>query len=87
MHYNGYVATNSFDMTGGNVKAEMVKAATGGADSIFAIAQMPTISSASWSTVPVSDQSGTDGQRLDGIERPLDTTTNQLVIQVRLPGF
>ena len=37
LHYNGYVSANSFDMRGGSVSVELVQAATGGADSIFAI--------------------------------------------------
>ena len=37
LHYDGYVSANSFDMRNGNARVEIVKAATGGADTIFAI--------------------------------------------------
>src|SRR5205814_10020266 len=37
MHYDGYVSVNSFDLRGGTAGVELVKAATGGADSIFSV--------------------------------------------------
>src|SRR5439155_1678058 len=37
MHYDGYVSVNSFDLRGGTASVELVKAATGGADSIFSV--------------------------------------------------
>src|SRR5205814_4672186 len=37
LHYDGYVSVNSFDLRGGTASVELVKAATGGADSIFSV--------------------------------------------------
>jgi hypothetical protein len=37
LHYGGYSSANSFDLRNGKVSVELVKAATGGADTIFAI--------------------------------------------------
>src|SRR5262249_26632402 len=37
MHYNGYVSANSFDLRNGSASVELVQAATGGADTIFAV--------------------------------------------------
>ena len=37
LHYNGYTSVNAFNLTGGKASVEVAKAATGGADTIFAI--------------------------------------------------
>ncbi len=37
LHYNGYVAVNSFDFNNGTATVEVAQTATGGADTIFAI--------------------------------------------------
>ena len=87
MHYDGYVSANSFDMRNGSVGVELVKAATGGADSIFAIGTDSDnffrflVHTAGGPTSLAPTAKGRDG-----IERPLDTTVAQLVFQVKVNG-
>ena len=87
MHYDGYVSANSFDMRNGSVGVELVKAATGGADSIFAIGTDSDnffrflVHTAGGPTSLAPTAKGRDG-----IERPLDTTIPQLIFQVKING-
>src|SRR5262249_37294376 len=87
MHYNGYVSANSFDLRNGKVSVELVKAASGGADTIFAIGSdsdhfyryLVHYVGGPTSLAPTA-RGG------DGIDRPLDTATNQLVFQAKSNG-
>lgn len=83
LHYNGYVSANSFDLRGGSVSVELVQAATGGADTIFAIGSDSDnfyrfmVHTAG----PVPTTSGRDG-----IEKPSNTAVAQLLFQVNVGG-
>jgi hypothetical protein len=87
MHYGGYVSANSFDMRNGSARVEVVKAATGGADTIFAIGSDADnfhrflIHTAGGPTglAPVVHGPG-------GFLQPLDTTVSQLIFQVAAGG-
>jgi hypothetical protein len=87
LHYGGYASTNSFDLRNGQIGVEVVKAATGGADTIFAIGSdsdnfyrfMVHTSGTPTSLAPLA-------KGRDGVERPLDATTAQLVFQVNVGG-
>ena len=88
MHYNGYVAANSFDMRNGKASVEVVKAATGGADTTFAIGSdsnnffrfLVHTAGAATSLAPLVKNEY-------GLEAPLDTTTPQLIFQVKMNGL
>jgi len=87
MHYAGYVSANSFDMRNGNARVQVVRAAAGGADTIFAIGS----DSANFyrfmvhtAGAPTSLAPFVTGP--NGIEGPLDNTTSQLIFQVNLGG-
>ncbi len=86
-HYNGYVSANSFDLRNGNVGVEVVKAATGGADTIFAIGsdsdnffRFLVHTAGAPNLLEPTVKGG------NGIEAPLDTTTAQLIFQVKVNG-
>ncbi len=87
LHYNGYVSANSFDLTNGKASVELVRAAPGGADTIFAIGRDSSnffrfmVHTAGGPTAPVMMYRG-----FDGVERPLDPTVPQLLLQVMVGG-
>jgi len=86
-HYGGYVSTNSFDMRNGKSSVELVKAATGGADTIFAIGSDSDNFYRFLVHTPGAATSLTQTPAiLNGIEAPLDTTTAQLIFQIRING-
>jgi Tol biopolymer transport system component len=88
LHYDGYVSANSFDLRNGSARVEVVKAATGGADTIFAIGSdsenfyrfMVHTTGTPTSLAPTA-------KGRDGIERPLGATVAQLVFQVAVGGL
>ena len=86
MHYNGYVGANSFDMRNGSASVQVVKAATGGADTTFAIGSdsnnffrflVHTAGAPTGLAPSVKNEYGLE---------PLDTTTPQLIFQVKVNG-
>ncbi len=83
LHYNGYVSANSFDLRGGSVSVELVQAASGGADTIFAIGS--DVDNFYRFMVHIAGPVPTPGGR-DGIERPSDTAVAQLLFQVNVGG-
>ncbi|PYS72080.1 MAG: hypothetical protein DMF69_08600, partial [Acidobacteria bacterium] len=87
LHYNGYVSANSFDFRNGVAGVELVQAASGGADSIFAIGS----DRENFTRFVVHTAGGPSGvvntvQGPDGIEQPLDVSIPQLIFQVALGG-
>jgi hypothetical protein len=87
LHYNGYVSANSFDLRNGKVSVEVVKAASGGADTIFAIGSDADNFYRFLVHTPGASTSLTPALAArNGIESPLDATTAQLVFQVRIGG-
>src|SRR5207244_11887602 len=82
MHYDGYVSVNSFDLRGGTAGVELVKAATGGADSIFAVGSDSTNFMRFLVHTPGAPTSLASIKGPDGLEQPLDLTTPQLLFQV-----
>ncbi|MFN2511680.1 MAG: Calx-beta domain-containing protein [Pyrinomonadaceae bacterium] len=87
LHYNGYVSANAFDITNGSVSVQVVSAASGGADTVFAIGSDLNnfyrfmVRTAGGSAGSVMMIRGTDG-----VERPLDTTVSQLLFQIVIAG-
>jgi len=85
-HYNGYVSANSFDLRGGLVGVELVTAATGGADTFFAIGSdsdnfyrfMVHTAGPATSASPTS-------RGTDGTETPVETGA-QLIFQIKVGG-
>jgi Tol biopolymer transport system component len=87
MHYSGYVSANSFDMRNSKVSVELVQAATGGADSIFAIgSDANNFFRFMVHTAGVSTSLAPRVQGPDGIVRELDSTVPQLIFQVNING-
>jgi hypothetical protein len=87
LHYAGYVSANSFDLRNGSAKVELVKAGTGGADSIFAVGtDADNFYRFMVHTPGPPTALALHARGRDGIERPLDTTTAQLVFQVSVNG-
>ncbi|MFN2511681.1 MAG: Calx-beta domain-containing protein [Pyrinomonadaceae bacterium] len=86
-HFNGYVSANSFDLRGGAVSVELVQAATGGADTTFAVgSDLDNFYRFMVHTAgPATNVALTDKGR-DGIERSLDTTVPELLFQVNVGG-
>jgi CSLREA domain-containing protein len=85
LHYGGYVSANSFDMRNGKVSVELVQAATGGADTVFAIGS----DSDNFARFMVHASGGPIAPVIkgaDGRQRPLDATTAQLIFQVNVGG-
>jgi uncharacterized repeat protein (TIGR01451 family) len=86
-HYNGYVSVNAFDMTGGRAGVELVQAASGGADTIFALSSdSQNFSRFIIHTPGAPSVLAPTAKGQDGIEKPLDTTVAQLIFQVALGG-
>jgi hypothetical protein len=87
LHYNGYVSANAFDMRNGLARVEIVKAATGGADTIFAVGtDVDNFYRFMVHTPGAPTALAPRAKGRDGIERPLDTTVAQLVFQVNVAG-
>jgi len=87
-HYNGYVSANSFDLRNGTASVELVKAASGGADTIFSIGSDSNNFYRFLVHTPGAATSLTSAAELDGeIESPLDATVAQLIFQVRVNGI
>src|SRR6185312_7473830 len=87
MHFAGYVSANSFDMRNGSAKVEVVKAGTGGADTIFAVGtDVDNFYRFMVHTPGAATTLAPRARGRDGIERPLDATTAQLIFQVRVGG-
>ena len=85
LHYNGYVSANSFDLRGGSVSVELVQAATGGADTIFAIG---SDSDNFYRFVVHSAGPATSLARTDkGIEASVAAPVPELLFQVRVGGI
>jgi hypothetical protein len=86
LHYNGYVSTNSFDIRNASATVEVVKAASAGADTIFAIGSDANnftrfmVHTAAGSTVLAPDSKATV------FESATDPTVSQLIFQVNLGG-
>ncbi|HEV7397214.1 MAG TPA: FG-GAP-like repeat-containing protein, partial [Pyrinomonadaceae bacterium] len=87
LHYAGYVSANSFDLRNGSARVEVAQAGTGGADTIFAVG---TDADNFYRFMVHTPGPGTTlaprARGRDGIERPLDATTAQLVFQVNVGG-
>ncbi|HXD32427.1 MAG TPA: FG-GAP-like repeat-containing protein [Pyrinomonadaceae bacterium] len=87
MHFAGYVSANSFDLRNGSAKVEVVKAGTGGADTIFAVGtDVDNFYRFMVHTPGTPTTLAPRARGRDGIERPLDATTAQLVFQVSVGG-
>src|SRR6185312_10599725 len=83
MHFAGYVSANSFDMRNGSAKVEVVKAGTGGVDTIFAVGtDVDNFYRFMVHTPGAATTLAPRARGRDGIERPLDATTAQLIFQV-----
>ncbi len=88
LHYAGYVSANSFDMRNGRASVELVRAATGGADSIFAIGtDVDNFYRFMVHTTGTPTSLAPRARGRDGVERPLDTTVAQLIFQVNVNGM
>src|SRR6185295_444561 len=87
MHYAGYVSANSFDLRNGSARVEVSQAATGGADTIFAVgADVDNFFRFLVHTPGPPTGLAPRAKGRDGIEKPLDTTVSQLVFQVNVSG-
>ena len=87
MHFAGYVSANSFDLRNGSTQVEVVKAGTGGVDTIFAVgADVDNFYRFMVHTPGTATTLAPRARGRDGIERPLDATTAQLVFQVSVGG-
>jgi len=87
MHFAGYVSANSFDLRNGSTQVEVVKAGTGGVDTIFAVgADVDNFYRFMVHTPGTATILAPRARGRDGIERPLDATTAQLVFQVNVGG-
>ena len=82
LHYNGYVAVNSFDFNNGTATVEVPQAATGGADTIFAIGSDLD----NFSRFVVRDGPGQPGVFMPGPNEGRGATVAQLIFQVRVGG-
>jgi hypothetical protein len=85
-HYNGYVSANSFDLRSGKATVELVKAAAGGADTIFSIGSDSDNFARFVVHTPGAPSTLLTTPGRAGIEAPLDTTTALLVFQVKVGG-
>jgi hypothetical protein len=86
MHYDGYVSVNSFDLRGGTAGVEVVKASTGGADTIFAIGADANNFFRFLVHTPGASTNLARMKGPDGLERPFDAVTPQLLFQVNIAG-
>jgi FG-GAP-like repeat/Calx-beta domain/Carboxypeptidase regulatory-like domain/FG-GAP repeat len=87
LHYNGYVSARLLDMRNGQASVELSRAATGGADTIFGIGSDSDNFFRFLVHTPAPSTSLTQGLKLrNGIEAPLEVTTAQLILQVKLNG-
>ena len=84
LHYNGYVAVNSFDFKNGTATVEVAQTATNGADTIFAIGS----DLENFSRFVVRAGDGTPGvsSRSNKPRRPGDVAVPQLIFQVTVGG-
>jgi hypothetical protein len=83
-HYNGYVSANSIDMRNGSASVKLVKAATGGADTIFAIGTDSNNFFRFRVGLPGSATGPPMIESPDAVEGPLDTS--QLFFEVKIAG-
>jgi Tol biopolymer transport system component/photosystem II stability/assembly factor-like uncharacterized protein len=81
LHYNGYVAVNSFDLRAGTATVQVAQIATGGADTIFAIGS--DLDNFSRFVVREGGAASTPGK---ATHRPTDTGVPQLIFQVKVAG-
>jgi protocatechuate 3,4-dioxygenase beta subunit len=86
MHYNGYVSANSFDLRNGKATVELVKAAAGGADTIFGIGSDSDNFARFVVHTPGAPSALITTTAREGIEGLLDATTALLVFQVKVGG-
>jgi len=86
LHYNGYVSTNAFDIRNASATVEVVKAASAGADTIFAVGSDANnftrfmVHTAAGSTVLAPNSKG------QVFESATDPTVSQLIFQVNVGG-
>jgi hypothetical protein len=89
MHYNGYVAANAFDIRNAKATVEVVKAASAGADTLFAIGSDSNnffrflVHTAG---APLNLQSDEGLDSLKAMPDTTTTTTPQLIFQVKING-
>jgi hypothetical protein len=86
LHYNGYVSTNSFDMRNASATVKVEKAASGGADTIFAIGSDAN----NFTRFMVHTATGSavmaPGVKGEVLENTTDPTVSQLIFQVNAGG-
>jgi Tol biopolymer transport system component/photosystem II stability/assembly factor-like uncharacterized protein len=81
LHYNGYVAVNSFDFRSSTATVQVAQIATGEAETIFAIGS--DLDNFSRFVVRAGGAASNSGK---AVRRPLDTAVPQLIFQVRVAG-
>ncbi len=86
MHFGGYVSANSFDLRNGKATVELVKAAAGGADTVFGIGSDSDNFARFVVHTPGAPSAVINPSRREGIEGLVDTITALLVFQVKVGG-